>query len=249
MKVSVVTVCFNSAKTIGYTLESYFRQSQRDKELIIVDGGSTDRTLQIVKSFLQPGVTLISEPDRGMYDAMNKGLKTFSGDGVGFLNSDDRYHDDEALSSIAAALEDADITYGNLDFVADHASGRIVRRWRAKPFYKRAFTNGWLPPHPTFYVRREVVDTVGRYDTQYRIAADYDFMIRAMELCDFRVVRINRVLIDMMYGGGSTAGIKAFVTHSFESLRARQRWLDAHIIDRALVAKPLSKLNQFLVRE
>jgi hypothetical protein len=172
----------------------------------------------------------------------------FSGDAVGFLNSDDRYHDDQSLSRIAAALGEADIAYGSLNFVADHASGRLVRRWHADPFYKRAFINGWLPPHPTFYIRRKVVDAVGFFDLQYRIAADYDFMIRAMELFDFRIAHINHVLIDMMYGGGSTAGLKAFLTHSFESLRARQRWLDAPVVDRALIAKPLRKLPQYFVR-
>jgi glycosyltransferase involved in cell wall biosynthesis len=248
MKISVVTTCLNSERTVGYTLDSYFRQQHSEKELIVVDGGSTDRTLSIVRSFPQSDVILISEPDRGAYDAMNKGLRVFSGDAVGFLNSDDRFRDGQTQSEIADALEDADIAYGNLDFVADHASQKLVRRWQSSPFQKKSFIRGWMPPHPTLYARRKVIDAVGFFDDRYRIAADYDYMLRAMELHDFRSVHINRVLVDMMYGGSSTAGIKAYLISNLEAARSRQRWLDAEIFDMALIAKPLRKVTQFLAR-
>lgn len=248
MKISVVTTCLNSEATIGYTLESFFRQRHSEKELLVIDGGSSDGTLSIVGSYPQGDVVVISEPDRGAYDAMNKGLGAFSGEAVGFLNSDDRLRDDEVLSEIAGALDEADIAYGNLDFVFDHASQRLVRRWRSSTFQKRAFLRGWMPPHPTFYVRRKVIDVVGQFDQGYRIAADYDYMLRAMELHDFRAVHIDRVLVDMMHGGSSTAGFKAYVIGNLEASRSRQRWLDADRFDMALVTKPLSKVMQFLVR-
>jgi glycosyltransferase involved in cell wall biosynthesis len=246
MKVSVVTVCRNSATTIAFTIESWLRQSHADKELLIVDGASTDATLSVVDTFRSDGIRLISEPDRGLYDAMNKGLANFSGDAVGFLNSDDRFKDDGALARIAAALATADIVHGNLDFVADHRSREIVRRWRGSPYRRGAFAGGWMPAHPTFYVRRAVVDAVGRFDLRYRIAADYDYMLRALELREFRSAFIDAVLVDMMSGGNSTAGLGAYLASNLESLRSRQQWLHAGTIDAALFAKPLRKLAQFL---
>jgi glycosyltransferase involved in cell wall biosynthesis len=248
VRISVVTVSFNSARTIGHTVESFLRQSHPDKELVIVDGASRDATLAIVRSLAGDGVTVVSEPDDGIYDAMNKGLALFGGDAVGFLNSDDRFKDEDALAHIAAGLEAADIVFGDLDFVDDHERRHIVRRWRGSPYRPRAFAAGWMPPHPTFYVRRAVVDSVGRFDTAFRIAADYDFMLRAMELHGFRAAMIDRVLIDMMQGGDSTSGLKAYVRSNFEALRSRRKWLNSGSLDSALVAKPLRKLGQFLLR-
>jgi glycosyltransferase involved in cell wall biosynthesis len=248
VRISVITVCFNSARTIGHTVESFLRQSHPDKELIIVDGASRDSTLDIVRSLAADEVTIISEPDDGIYDAMNKGLAAFGGDAVGFLNSDDRFKDEESLAHIAMGLEAADIVFGDLDFVSDHRSRQIVRRWRGSPYRPRAFATGWMPPHPTFYVRRAVVEAVGSFDTAFRIAADYDFMLRAMELHGFRAAMIDRVLVDMMQGGDSTSGLKAYVRSNFEALRSRQKWLNSGSLDSALVAKPLRKLGQFLLR-
>lgn len=248
MKISVVTVSFNSARTIGHTIESFLGQTHADKELILIDGASRDATLDIVRSFALPNVTIVSEPDKGIYDAMNKGLTLFSGDAVGFLNSDDRFTNEDSLAHIAAGLDAADIVFGDLDFVSDHERKQIVRRWRSSPYRRHAFATGWMPPHPTFYIRRAVAEAVGRFDTSFRIAADYDFMLRAMELHDFRVAMIDRVLIDMMQGGDSTSGLKAYVKSNWEALRSRQKWLNASPLDRALVAKPLRKLGQFLVR-
>lgn len=247
MKISVVTVCFNSAATIAYAVESFLRQNHPDKELVIVDGASSDDTLAIVRSIGGDDPIVISEPDRGLYDAMNKGLANYSGDAVGFLNSDDRFKDCEALSHIAEGLEDADIVHGNIDFVADHDSHRLVRRWQGGAYYKGSFANGWMPPHPTFYARRRVFDAVGRFDLHYRIAADYDLMLRAMELHDFRAAFVDRVLVDMLHGGDSTSGVKAYLKSNYEALHSRRKWLNAPPIDKAFVAKPLRKLTQFLV--
>ena len=131
MRISVITVCRNAASTIGEALESFFRQSHPDKELVVVDGASSDGTLAVVRSFEREGLAIISEPDAGIYDAMNKGLGVFRGDAVGFLNADDRFHDPHALTALAAALERADICYGDLDFVDGARRDRVVRRWRS----------------------------------------------------------------------------------------------------------------------
>jgi glycosyltransferase involved in cell wall biosynthesis len=247
LKISVVTVCFNSAKTIGRTLESFFAQAHAAKELVVVDGGSKDETLRIVAGFPSKGVKVICEPDRGIYDAMNKGLAAFSGEAVGFLNSDDRFADSQALSSIAATLADSHIAYGDLDIVKS-LGGEVVRRWRTTGWRKGAFRNGWMPAHPTFYVRREVVEAVGPFDLRYRVAADYDHMLRAMELHDFRAAPVGRVLVEMLHGGESSHSLRSHVFHNLEALHSRRRWLGAWPVDYALFAKPLRKVPQLLGR-
>jgi glycosyltransferase involved in cell wall biosynthesis len=249
MKVSVVTVAWNSAKTIGHTIESVLAQSWQDFELLVIDGASADETVAIAESFADPRIRIVSEPDRGLYDAMNKGLARFSGDAVGFLNSDDRYHDAEVLAEIAGALGSHDVVCGNLDFVEDHVGHRVVRRWRMTPYRPGAFRAGWMPAHPTFYIRRAVAQRTGGFDTAYRIAADYDFMLRAIEFGagdgPARTAFLDRVMVDMMVGGSSTAGIGSYLRGNLESLRSRRRWLGAGLVDWALVAKPLGKLGQF----
>ncbi|MFO0991216.1 MAG: glycosyltransferase family 2 protein [Hyphomicrobiales bacterium] len=249
MKISVITVCYNAERTIGTTIESFLAQSYPDKELIVVDGASRDGTVQLVESFASPQIAVHSEPDRGLYDAMNKGLTLYHGDAVGFLNADDCFSSDTSLTRIAEGLADCDMVSGDLDFVRDHASGDIVRRWRGTAHRRSAFRRGWMAAHPTFYVRRRVVDAVGRFDLTYRIAADYDYMLRAYELHGFKSRHIDEVLVHMQAGGASTAGLGAYLGSNMEALRSRQRWLGSGIVDYALVAKPMRKLHQFFVRQ
>lgn len=245
MRLSVVTVCRNAAATIGATLSSFFAQTYPDKQLIVIDGASSDQTVAIAQEFACDELTIISEPDRGLYDAMNKGLSAFDGDAVGFLNADDRFHGPDTLASLAEALGRADICYGDLDYVDAAGRARVVRRWRATPWRKGAFRKGWMPPHPTFYCRREVVQSVGGFDLGYRIAADYDFMLRALELGDFTAAHVPSVLVDMTTGGLSSASIAARLRHNLEALASRRRWLGAGLVDYALFAKPLGKASQF----
>jgi glycosyltransferase involved in cell wall biosynthesis len=246
MKISVITVCFNSAATVAGTLESFFAQDHADKELVIVDGGSRDATLDIVRRFPSQDVRVISEPDHGIYDAMNKGLAAFTGDAVGFLNSDDRFKDAQALSAVAATLAASDIAYGDLDIVRSHESREVVRRWRTTTWRRGAFRQGWMPAHPTFYCRREVIEAVGPFDLRYRVAADYDHMLRAMEMHDFQAAPIGRVLVEMLHGGESTSGLKSHLFHNLEALDSRRRWLGAWPVDYALFAKPLRKIPQLM---
>jgi glycosyltransferase involved in cell wall biosynthesis len=245
VKISVVTVCFNSASTIERTLGSFFAQTHSDKELVVVDGGSTDGTLDTLARVRDPAFRYVSEPDRGIYDAMNKGLARFSGDAVGFLNSDDAFHDARVLADVAVGLESAEMVFGDIDFVADHETCRIVRRWRATPYRRGAFRAGWMAAHPSFYVRRAVAETVGRFDLRHRISADYDWMLRAFETHGFSSARLQRTFVDMKIGGASTRSPLAYIRGNLEALSARRRWLDAGLIDYALVAKPLGKIAQF----
>jgi glycosyltransferase involved in cell wall biosynthesis len=248
VKISVITVCFNSARTIAGTIESFLAQDHNDKELIVIDGGSRDGTLAIVNSFRDDRITAISEPDDGLYEAANKGLERFTGAAVGLLNSDDVFADSAALGHIAEGLAESDVIFGNLDFVGDSIGSDVVRRWRGSPFVKGAFRNGWMPAHPTFYVRRPVIDRMGGFDTRYRIAADYDFMLRVLELGNFRSRFIDRVLVRMLDGGASTSGLKAVVQHNYEALCSRRMWLDSGLVDYSLIAKPLRKVTQLDIR-
>jgi glycosyltransferase involved in cell wall biosynthesis len=248
IEISVVTVCFNSAATIRHAVESFLAQDHADKEMLLIDGGSTDETLEIVRSYGSDRIVVRSGPDKGIYDAMNKGLAAYSGDAVGFLNSDDRFADSGALSAIAGALDGADMVYGDLDFVLDHVSRHVVRKWRSTPFRRGAFRSGWMPPHPTFYMRRQVADSVGLFDLRYRIAADYDYMLQAFELHPHSAVRIDRVLIEMQHGGSSTSGIGAYLRSNLEAHRSRRQRLGVGPLDRAFLAKPLRKLPQLLVQ-
>ena len=244
MKISVVTASYNSQATIGLTIESFLRQDHPDKEMLVIDGASGDATLKIVDSFGSDAIRVLSEKDHGVYDAMNKGFRLFQGDAVGFLNSDDTFHDPRALSDIAAALQDADIVYGDLDMVTDHRTKRIARSWRAGAFKRHAFQLGWVPPHPTFYMRREVAHKVGDYDLSYVTTADYDYMLRAMALNDFRVRYIPRVIVDFQMGGISTRGWRVTLRGNLECLRSRRTHLNAPIIDPAFFLRFARRILQ-----
>lgn len=246
MNISVVTVCLNSAATIAATIESFLAQRHPEKQLLLIDGVSRDRSVEIVRAYNSPLIEVISEPDRGIYDAMNKGLRLFRGDAIGFLNSDDAFHDEFALVRIAAALQDGDIAYGDQYLVADHRSKRIVRTWRAGEYYRRAFQFGWVPPHPTFYVRRNVAEIVGEFETRYSIAADYDFMLRAMVSRPFRIRYIPKFLVDYQVGGSSTNSLSSILKGNLQCLDSRQTHLGSGPVDIALfmrVARRLLQLN------
>lgn len=248
MKISVLTVCFNSAATIRHTLESFLAQDHPDKELVVIDGASSDDTVAIVRSYPQERIRLVSEPDRGMYDALNKGLALCTGEAVGALNADDAFHGRSALSRISAALGKDDIVHGHLDFVESHEGKRVVRRWRAEPRPPSGFRSGWMPAHPTFYVRRHVADKVGPFDLSLKVSSDYDWMLRAVELYGFRSGVVDHVLVDMMIGGASTKSLRSYLGHNLEALRSRRRWLGTGVVDYALVAKPARKVRQFVSR-
>ena len=243
MKISVLTVCRNAEATIARTIASFLAQEHAEKEMIVIDGASTDGTLKVVERFRDPQIRVISEPDRGMYDGLNKGLRLYAGEAVGVLNADDRYHDAQVLSRVAAALGAHDAVHGDLDF--HDGQGRILRRWRGTPRPRTGFAAGWMPAHPTFYVRRALAEAVGPFDLGLATAADYDWMLRAIEIHGARLAHIPHVMVDMAMGGRSTRSLAAHVRHNLEALAARRRWLKAGVVDWALVAKPASKLTQF----
>ena len=216
--------------------------------MIFIDGASSDRTLEIVNEYKSDNLHIISEPDIGMYDALNKGLKLISGDAFGVLNSDDRFQLTSSMTSIAEALKTHHMVHGNVNYIENHTSKKVIRAWIAEPRPERGFKSGWMPAHTSFFVRKEVINAVGDFDLNYSISADYDWMIRAIELNNFSLQTIDEVLIDMKVGGMSTDGLKSYLRHNHQSLKVRQKLLGSGIIDYALIAKPLRKLSQFIVR-
>ena len=248
MKISVVMVSFNSEKTIGFAIESFLEQRHPDKELLIIDGASKDRTVEITRAYQSDAIRIFSEPDHGIYDAMNKGLRFFQGDAVGFIGSDDTFHSPESLGMLAAGLEDADIVYGDLHMVRDHLNKKPVRIWKSGKFHSRSFERGWMPAHATFYIRRNVAEATGEFDTSYDIGSDYDYILRAMTLRPHRVHYLPEILIDFQLGGTSSNGLAGALHQNLECLRARRRHMKAPVMDMAFFLKWARKLTQFQFR-
>jgi hypothetical protein len=218
--ISIVTVCFNSAKTIAATLRSVDEQSHREREHIIVDGGSTDQTMAIVRRLGASVTRAICEPDSGIYDAMNKGVRLASGELVAFLNSDDSYADREVLVDVsqAYAATGADLVYGDLDMIG--ADGRLVRRWRTGEIPPRGLS-GTQIPHPVLWVRRELLLQLSPpFDPSYRISADLKQQILLLNKLGARGAYVRRPLAHMRIGGASTSALSGYLTGWRESARA-----------------------------
>lgn len=244
MKISIIMAAYNSQATIGRAIESFLAQDHPDKELIVVDGASRDRTCAIVEQFDSRLIRLHSEPDKGIYDAMNKGLSRVTGDAFGCLNSDDCYARPNALSLIEAGLQGADIVSGGLDFVREHDGSAPVRVWRPVAYAPGAYARGFSLPHPTTYARRAVLERVGLFSTDYRSASDYDWLLRALELEGFSHTVIEEVLVNMRIGGESTAGLRAIWQNSRELLMVRRKRLGSGTIDAAVFLNLYMKLKQ-----
>lgn len=221
MKISIITATYNSAATIAKCVRSIDSQTHINIEHIIIDGASKDNTLEIIKSIPNRVSKIISETDKGIYDAMNKGIKLASGDVIGCLNSDDHYHNSQVVEKIAEVFKnypEIDCIYGNLIFVNDNQ--KVVRKWLSKPFQPGLFAKSWTPAHPTFYCRREVYERYGLYKTDYKIAADVELMLRVLELKRIKSFFLDEVLVNMSVGGVSTQGIKSTLTITKEMKRA-----------------------------
>jgi glycosyltransferase len=248
MKITVITVTYNSAATIVDTLQSVARQDHRDIEHLVIDGGSTDDTLALVAAHGGHVAQVVSEPDRGIYDAMNKGLRLAAGDLVGFLNSDDVFGSPATLSSVARAAEAgrADAVFGDLILFDPSRNGAVVRYWRSGEFSLPKVRFGWMAPHPTLYVQREVIRRIGLFDPDLRIAGDYDFMLRLFKLPGVCVAYLPEVLVRMRAGGASQRSLRAMMRKSSEDLLALRRHGAGGVV--TLVCKNLRKLPMFFAR-
>jgi len=248
-KISIITVSFNSASTIADTLKAVASQTYQGIEHIIVDGGSTDETVKIVEGF--PHVAkCISEKDEGIYFAMNKGIAMATGDVIGILNADDLYADNEVLAKVAAVFEDpaVDATYADLVFVDREDVSKVVRTWKSGPFKRSSMYNGWMPPHPTFFLRRSLYEKYGHFNTVLRSAADYELMLRFLLKHEINLSYIPETIIKMRQGGKSTASIGNRIKANWED---RKAWCLNGLKPRffTLILKPIRKISQFIIYE
>jgi glycosyltransferase len=248
IKISVVTAVFNRKKTVAQALESVLTQSYPSVETIVIDGGSNDGTLSVLESYRTRLNFLISEPDQGIYDALNKGIKHATGDVIGFLHADDFFEDNEVLSKVAMVLQDTsiDAVYGDLVYVSHDDAEQVIRYWKSGVYDDDALSRGWMPPHPTFYVRKSVYERLGGFDTRYSIAADYDTILRFLAVEKIRTVYIPQVLVRMRAGGISNGSLKTIIHKSIEDVAVLRRNNIGGLL--TLLRKNFSKLNQFWIR-
>lgn len=250
MKLSIITITYNSAATLEATIQSVINQDYPNIEYIIIDGKSTDSTLEIVTKYKSKIAKVISEKDHGLYDALNKGILNATGDVIGFLHSDDVYYDNTILSQVMTAFAnqpEAQGLYGDLIFVERLDLNKIKRVWHSGTYVQDAFLNGWMPPHPTFFVRKEIYQKHGNFNTKLKHAADYELMLRFIHVHKINLIYLPEIIVRMRMGGASN--------FSF-----RNKW-EAHLEDREawringlkpnplkLMLKPLSKISQYFKR-
>lgn len=248
MKISVITATYNCGETLGTTLESMAAQTHGDIEHIVMDGGSKDDTMDMVRAWTAHPIRWESGKDKGIYDALNKGVACASGDIVGFLHADDVLEDREVLARIAKAFEDPSVqaVYGDLVLAEQEDIRRVIRYWRAGEFDRGSLKRGWMPPHPTVYLRRSLFDRVGPFDLRYRIAADYDWLLRMLKLEDLRLAYLPSVLVRMRVGGISNRSLRNILLKSSEDLAISRKHDVGGLTTIAL--KNLSKLGQFWAR-
>jgi len=246
-KISIITACFQAEKTLGQTIKSLEVQTHSDLEWIVVDGGSSDRTLDIAQQS-SLNSRIISEPDQGIYDAINKGLALATGDIVGLLHADDQLAYPEALSDIEQAFQNPNVqaTYANLNYC--RPNGSVLRRWVSGKYNNRgwnSFSCGWMPPHPTLYLRKETAEKIGPYRLDLGSAADYEYMLRAFHCQRIPLQYIHKVLVNMTTGGASNISFKARLkANRFD----RKAWALNHLKTPLFLGllKPLRKLSQYI---
>jgi glycosyltransferase involved in cell wall biosynthesis len=246
LKISLVTVVYNAQDTIGNCIESVISQNYNDVEHVIIDGGSTDNTLQIINQYRSHIKCLISESDHGIYDAMNKGIRQTSGQIVGMLNADDYFADNEVLQAVAKVFtqqQQIDVVYGDLDVI--NPLGKVIRKWRSGQCRINSFTRGFMPPHPTFYCKRNLFEKLGYYSLEYGSAGDYELMARFMHLHKIRSFYINKIMVKMRVGGVSSQSFKnRLKAWQFDLKAMRKNQIPFPYF--TLMLKPLRKVLQFI---
>ncbi|CNE67360.1 glycosyltransferase [Yersinia nurmii] len=246
MKVSIITATYNSEKTIIDTLLSLEKQTHLDIEYIIIDGASKDNTLKVIDRNSTRVSTIISEPDKGIYDALNKGILAATGDIIGFLHSDDLLADSNVIADVVATFKNngCDAVYGDLQYVARDNIDHVIRCWKSGEFHPRKMQYGWMPPHPTFYMKRELYERLGSFDLSFKISADYDSLTRYIISHQIKLAYLPRVLTKMRVGGISNRSVKNMILKSKEDIKIMKK--QALFWPVSLICKNLSKIPQFI---
>ncbi len=252
MLFSIITVCFNTAHTIANTIESVLSQDYADIEYIITDGGSTDGTVDLIRSYKNQIADFTTGPDGGHFDALNKSINRATGDVIGIMHADDFYAYRHAISDVAERFADtqADSVHGDLVYVSRRNTDKTIRYWRSGPYHPKKLNTGWMPPHPAFFLKRRIYNRMrlhtGEYfDTSFKISSDYDFMMRVLKKCKITTAYLPRVLVKMRTGGKSNKSLANLICKSAEDLRAmRNNGIGGF---GTLLSKNLQKLPQFFM--
>ena len=245
MKVSIITATYNSDATLIDTLLSIEKQSYQDIEYIIVDGASTDNTILIINNNSTRVSKLVSEADKGMYDALNKGISMATGDIIGFLHSDDLFAYPDAISEVVETFREneCDAVYGDLEYVSKHDVSHVIRHWRSGSYSKRKVKFGWMPPHPTFYMKRDLYSSLGLFDLSFKISADYDSLVRYIDKNNISLAYIPKVITKMRVGGLSNRSLINIMLKTKKDVQVMKA--NGLFWPMALLCKNLSKLPQF----
>ena len=248
MKISIITIAYNSGHSIADAINSVLAQTYPDIEYIIVDGKSKDQTVEIVKSYGDRIAKFVSEPDNGIYDALNKGIRMATGDVVGFMHSDDLFASNEIIAKVAGIFQqqEVDSIYGDLQYVYKNDTNKVLRYWKSGSFSRTKLRMGWMPPHPTFYVKKKIYDQYGLFNTDFRIAADYDTMLRFLGKHRISTVYLPKVMVKMRVGGASNRSLKNIIKKSKEDMKAIHDNQFGSVF--TLVFKNLRKVTQFILK-
>ncbi|CAN5878955.1 glycosyltransferase family 2 protein [soil metagenome] len=246
MKVSIITASFNNADTIADTIRSVLAQDYPDIEYIIIDGGSSDETLKIADEFKTGISRLVSEKDNGIYFALNKGIEKSTGDIIAFLHADDIFADPNVITKVMQLFKEKNVesVYGDLHYVDRADTKKIIRNWKSGEYKHGLFSKGWMPPHPSFFLKKEMYTKFGTFNTSFRSAADYELMLRMLHKNKISTAYLPEVIVKMRVGGVSNASMKNRVKANREDKRA---W-DVNGLKPGLltfIRKPLSKIRQF----
>ncbi len=247
MKVTIITVVFNAEKYLKDCIDSVLGQDYENIEYVVIDGGSTDATLSIIESYSSKIHYFISEPDKGMYDALNKGIKIAIGDVIGILNADDMLASDDVISAIVREFKEKqpDGVYGNLNYIDLGFSKKIIRKWVSKQFVKRDILLGWMPAHPTLYLKKELFSHYGNYSLDFGTAADYELMIRFLYLHQVNAKFLDKLFVNMRVGGMSNSSLKQRYLALINDYKAvKKNSLPYPLL--TVFFKKITKLKQFL---
>ena len=246
MKISIITVCYNSATTITDTLSSVGDQSYDNIEHIVVDGGSSDGTIELLKRYGKRVSKLVTGPDNGIYDAMNKGIALATGDYVAYLNADDFYTNNKVIQQVAKAIHETntDAIFGDLSYVKRNNPETRVRYWKSQMFQPGSFVRGFAPPHPTFFMKRNLLNELGGFDLSYSLASDFDLMFRALEIKKYTSTYMPLELTQMRTGGATNISLKNIIRQNQEILRCLRAHGEGVSTVGFIARKVLSRMRQ-----